>query len=133
MFSHAILLSSILLAVAVSSGNKRLALPALVMAGFAILCLSKYTFVFDSTQRTVRWQTLRFGKRGTGSMPFDDVKDVVLESAPTSSGRPTYRLAMLTEKGSIPLSSGYGDTSDRCLALQAQILQLLKSGRTAAT
>jgi len=116
----------ILLAAAFSAGNKRVAVPASVMAVCAVLCLSKYTFVFDSTQRMVRWQTLRFGKSRAGSMPFDEVKDVVLESAPSTSGRPTYRLAMLTAKGSIPLSSGYGDTSGRCLALQSQIMQLLR-------
>lgn len=122
----------ILLAAAFSSGDKRLAGPALVMGVFAVLCLSKYTFVFDSTQRMVRWQTLRFGKRGAGSMPFDEVKDVVLQSEPGKSGRPTYRLAMLTANGSIPLSSGYGDTSDRCLALQSQIRQVLRPGQTVA-
>ena len=120
----------ILFAAAFSSGDKRLAGPALVMAGCAVLCLSKYTFVFDPTQRMVRWQTLRFGKRRAGSMPFDAVKDVVLQSAPSKSGRAIYRLAMLTAEGPMPLSSGYGDTSDRCLALQSQIRQLLRPGQT---
>jgi len=120
----------IVLAAALSAGDKRLAGPALVTGVFAVLCLSKYTFVFDATQRMVRWQTLRFGKRGAGSRPFDEVKDVVLQSEPGKSGRPTYRLAMHTAKGSIPLSSGYGDTSDRCLAPQSQIRQLLRPGQT---
>ncbi|MFZ0864947.1 MAG: hypothetical protein WAN18_30130 [Candidatus Sulfotelmatobacter sp.] len=122
----------VMIAAAFFSGDKRLAAPALVMGLFAVLCLSKYTFVFDSTQRMVRWQIMRFGKRRAGSMPFDDVKDVVLQSEPGKSGRPTYRLAMLTAEGSMPLSSGYGDTSDRCLALQSQILQLLRPGQTVA-
>ncbi|MGA8343180.1 MAG: hypothetical protein WB781_14695, partial [Candidatus Sulfotelmatobacter sp.] len=125
-------LGVIMIAAAFFSGDKRLAAPASVMAVFAVLCLSKYTFVFDSTQRMVRWQIMRFGKRRAGSMPFDDVKDVVLQSEPGKSGRPTYRLAMLTAEGSMPLSSGYGDTSDRCLALQSQILQLLRPGQAAA-
>ena len=121
----------IVLAAAFSAGDKRLAGPALVTGVCAVLCLSKYTFVFDSTQRMVRWQTLRFGKRGAGSMPFDEVKDVVLQSEPGKT-RPTYRLAMLTANGSMPLSSGYGDTSDRCLAMQSQIRQLPRPGQTAA-
>ncbi|MFZ1139463.1 MAG: hypothetical protein WAN76_09810 [Candidatus Sulfotelmatobacter sp.] len=125
-------LGVIMIAAAFFSGDKRLAAPASVMAVFAVLCLSKYTFVFDSTQRMVRWQIMRFGKRRAGSMPFDAVKDVVLQSEPGKSGRPTYRLAMLTAEGSMPLSSGYGDTSDRCLALQSQILQLLRPGQAAA-
>ena len=125
-------LGVIMIAAAFFSGDKRLAAPALVMGLFAVLCLSKYTFVFDSTQRMVRWQIMRFGKRRAGSMPFDAVKDVVLQSEPGKSGRPTYRLAMLTAEGSMPLSSGYGDTSDRCLALQSQILQLLRPGQTVA-
>ena len=122
----------VMIAAAFFSGDKRLAAPALVMGLFAVLCLSKYTFVFDSTQRMVRWQIMRFGRRRAGSTPFDDVKDVVLQSEPGKSGRPTYRLAMLTAEGPMPLSSGYGDTSDRCLALQSQILQLLRPGQTVA-
>jgi len=121
-----------LLAAAFSSGEKRLITAALAMAGFAVLCLSKYTFVFDATQRMVRWQTLRFGKRGAGSMPFSEVKDVVLQSAPAQSGRVTYRLAMLTGEGAMPLSSGYGDTRARCLATQSQIMQLLRPGQSGA-
>src|ERR1700687_3971894 len=78
----------ILLVAAFSSGDKRLARPALVMAVFALLCLSKYTCVFDSTQRMVRWKTMRFGMRRAGSMPFHDVKDAVLQSGPGQSGRP---------------------------------------------
>lgn len=120
----------IALAAAFSAGDNRLARPALVMAGCAVLCLSKYTFVFDATLRIVRWQTLRFGRRRSGSMPFDEVKDVVLESAPGKT-RPTYRLALLTVNGSIPLSSGYGDSSERVLALQSKIRQLLRPGQPA--
>jgi len=124
-------LGLIALAASFSVGDKRLARPALVMAGCAVVCLSKYTFVFDPAQRIVRWRTLRFGRRRTGSMPFDEVKDVVLESEAGKS-RPTYRLALLTVNGSIPLSSGYGDTSARCLALQSKIRQLLRPGQPAA-
>ena len=79
----------ILIGAAFSSGEKRLCRPAAVMAGFAVLCMSKYTFVFDATQRTVRWQTMRFGRRKAGSMPFDAVNYVVLQSEPGKSGRPT--------------------------------------------
>jgi len=79
----------ILIGAAFSSGEKRLYRPAAVMAGFAVLCMSKYTFVFDATQRTVRWQTMRFGRRKAGSMPFDAVNYVVLQSEPGKSGRPT--------------------------------------------
>ena len=122
----------ILLAAAFSSGDKRLAGPALVAGGCAVRCLSKYTFVFTSPQRMVGWQTFCFGKSGAGSVPFDEVKDVVLQSEPGKSGRPTYRLAMLMAKGAMPLSSGYGDTSDWCLALQSQIRQLLRPGQIAA-
>ncbi|MFZ1141281.1 MAG: hypothetical protein WAN76_19020 [Candidatus Sulfotelmatobacter sp.] len=125
-------LGLIMVGAAFSSGDKRLFRPAVAMAVFAVLSLSKYTVVFDATQRMVRWKIMRFGRRRAGSMPFDSVKDVVLQSEPGKSGRPTYRLAMLTAEGPMPLSSGYGDTSDRCLALQSQILQLLRPGQTVA-
>jgi hypothetical protein len=121
----------ILIGAAFSSGEKRLCRPAAVMAGFAVLCMSKYTFVFDATQRTVRWQTMRFGRRKAGSMPFDAVKRSA-PSEPGKSGRPTYRLAMVTAEGAMPLSSGYGGTSERCVALQSEILQVLRPGQTVA-
>ncbi len=127
-----VVLGLIMVGAAFSSGDKRLFRPAVAMAVFAVLSLSKYTVVFDATQRMVRWKIMRFGRRKAGSMPFDAVKDVVLQSEPGKSGRPTYRLAILTAEGPMPLSSGYGDTSERCLALQAQILQLLRPGQAVA-
>lgn len=127
-----VVLGLIMVGAAFSSGDKRLFRPAVAMAVFAVLSLSKYTVVFDATQRMVRWKIMRFGRGRAGSMPFDAVKDVVLQSEPGRSGRPTYRLAILTAEGPMPLSSGYGGTSDRCLATQSQILQLLRPGQAPA-
>lgn len=127
-----VVLGLIMVGAAFSSGDKRLFRPAFVIAVFVVLSLSKYTVVFDATQRMVRWKIMRFGRRREGSTPFDAVKDVVLQSEPGRSGRPTYRLAILTAEGPMPLLSGYGDTSERCLALQAQILQLLRPGQAVA-
>ena len=121
-------IAAILIYAAFASGDNRLFRPALFLGIFIVAFLSKYKFVFDPTQRMVRWQIMRFGWRRTGSMPFDEVKDVVLQSA-AGTGRATYRLAMLTTNGAMPLSSGYGGTSERCLALQSQILQLLRPGQ----
>ena len=56
----------------------------------------------------------------------------MLQSEPGKSGRPTYRLAMVTAEGAMPLSSGYGGTSERCVALQSEILQVLRPGQTVA-
>jgi hypothetical protein len=127
-------IGAILIYAAFASGDNRLFRPALFVGVFAVVFLNKSTFVFDSTQRTVRWQIMRFGWRSAGSLPFDTIKDVVLQSAPGRSGRFTYRLAMLTAEGPMPLSSGYGDNSERCLARQSQILQLVRPGQaTAAT
>jgi|SRR5579862_1545139 len=116
---------------AFSSGDNRLFRPALFLGLFFVVFLSKYKFVFDPAQRMVRWHIMRFGWRRTGSLPFDAVKDVVLQSEP-GKGRPTYRLALLTAEGAMPLSSGFGGTSDRCLATQSQILQLLRPGQAPA-
>ncbi len=122
---------TILIYAAFASGDNRLFRPALFLGLFFVAFLSKYKFVFDATQRMVRWQIMRFGWRRAGSLPFDAVKDVVLQSEP-GSGRPTFRLALLTAEGPMPLSSGYGGTSDRCLATQSQILQLLRPGQSPA-
>jgi hypothetical protein len=119
---------AILIYAAFASGDNRLFRPALFLGLFFIAFLSKYTFVFDATQRMVRWQIMRFGWMRAGSLPFDAVKDVVLQSEP-GNGRPTYRLALLTAEGAMPLSSGFGGTSDRCRATQSQILQLLRPGQ----
>ncbi len=122
---------AILIYAAFASGDNRLFRPALFLGLFFVAFLSKYKFVFDATQRMVRWQIMRFGWRRTGSLPFDAVKDVVLQSEP-GKGRPTYRLAILTAEGSMPLSSGYGGTSERCMAQQSQILQLVRPGQAPA-
>lgn len=122
---------AILIYAAFASGDNRLFRPALFLGLFFIAFLSKYTFVFDATQRMVRWHIMRFGWRRAGSLPFDAVKDVVRQSEP-GKGRPTYRLAILTAEGAMPLSSGFGGTSDRCRATQSQILQLLHPGQAPA-
>ena len=54
---------AILIYAAFASGDNRLFRPALFLGMFFVVFLSKYKFVFDSTQRMVRWQIMRFGWR----------------------------------------------------------------------
>lgn len=112
---------------AVSTGKKSTLFPAALFVLFAFFCLRKTTIVFDSVRRMANWHRLRYFIRSSGSIPYDDIKDIVIEtSTGGTAGRATYRLAILTQQGSWPMSDGYGGNSDRCAALAKEIRQVLR-------
>jgi hypothetical protein len=102
-------------------------------AGFFLVCslvwIRKTRFVFDATQRIVRWRSLIFLKASTGSIPFDDITDIGIESTWGGRGGSTlYQLMVITSQGSIPIASSYGARSDKYASMRETILTFLKPG-----
>lgn len=102
-----------------------------VVAGFlvacSLICIRKTCFVFDARERVVRWKNLRFLKASTGSVAFDEIREIGIESSSGGSeGRSGYRLTILTSSGSIPLSYSYGSESDKYATMRETILSFLK-------
>ncbi len=115
------------------TGQKGTLIAAGVFLFFAFLSLSKITVVFDSVRRIADWKRFRYLRTWTASIPFDEIKDIVLQSSLSNQGgRSTYRLAILTAQGSRPFSEGYGSNRDIYTSTRTEILQFLKPGTTPA-
>ncbi len=95
------------------SGKKPTLISAALFVLFALFSLHKTTIVFDSLRRVVNWQRLRYLKKSSGSIPYSEIKDIVIEtSAGDTAGRATYRLAIVTAQGSWPMSDRYGGNGE---------------------
>ena len=104
---------------------------SLAMAGFFVLCslfcIRKTCFVFDARDRVVRWKNRLFLKAPTGSLDFDDIGGIRIESSwGDGEGGVSYRLTMLTSRGPIPLAYSYGSGSDKYAAMKEAIVAFLK-------
>jgi hypothetical protein len=71
----------------------------------ALVTVRKSRFVFDARERVVRWRQLFMFRASAGSLSFDDVRGIRIESF-EGEGQ-TYRLTILTVAKPVPLSSGY--------------------------
>jgi hypothetical protein len=112
---------------AFSTGKKLTLISAVLFVLFAFFSLHKTTIVFDSLRRIVNWQRLHFFKRSSGSIAYDDIKEIVMEtSTRNTEGRVTYRLAIATGQGSWPMSESYGGNSERYASLGKEIREFLK-------
>jgi hypothetical protein len=105
----------------------------LLVSAFLLLCTLimdlRKTFIFDATQRIVRWKGRTVLKAESGEIPFDDITEIGTES--TRAGNravPAYRLTIITPRATIPMAYAYNGQPDRYSALRRQILDFVKSG-----
>jgi hypothetical protein len=120
---------------------------------FAVLADAQTRFTFDAMRRVVHWTGRRFFRSESGTIAFDDIRDITVEaSAAGSEGSASYRLAILTDQGTRPMAYGYSGIGDfgkmrqailamvrpevhielaepRPLADEASIRSLLRQGR----
>ncbi len=78
----------------------------------AVLLFRRDRFAFDATNRRLRWRKWSLATASSGEIAFDDIIDVAMESMNTSDGRGTYRVALRTADGSIPLTETYSGHVD---------------------
>jgi hypothetical protein len=113
--------------------DKRILTPAAVLLLFAAICMRKSTFVFDGRAQVVHWRNRVFLSVSTGSLRFDEIRCVGIESTMAGrSGQLTYRLTLETRDRSIPLSAGYGGREPEYLAIKRTIEAFLKGDRSTA-
>ena len=117
----------VLLYAALRSGDRRLLYPAGFLLLFAFVGLRKSTFLFDATHRMVTWRLLRYCKTSTGSIGFDALRGVVIDTMQGRSGGTLYRLTLMTTEDPIPLAVGYGGGEKYYAASQARINGFLKT------
>lgn len=87
----------------------------------AVLLFRRDRFAFDATNRRLRWRKWSLAKASSGEIAFDDIIDVAMESMNTSDGRGTYRVALRTPDGSIPLTETYSGHVDDWRELAGRI------------
>jgi len=112
-------LAGVLLAVALIlvypalfQGQPKLFLTAGVFILFSLLWLRKSTFTFDGAQRMVRYRVLRYLKTSSGSLPFEKVAGIEIETSSAPHGGTIYRLAIATPQGPIAMADAYGGSHD---------------------
>lgn len=97
---------------------------------FALVMDLRKIFTFDAMQHLVRWKGRTLLKAESGEIPFDDITDIGTESARAARNVPTYRLTIITPRGTIPMAYTYNGQPDRYSALRQQILDFVKTGST---
>jgi len=122
----AIGLALLLVAASVGKGG------AYFSAGFlllcAVLCARKSRFVFDAAQRMVQWQNTVLLRTQTGSLPFDEIRGVAIDSTSSNRGGTTYRLTLLTSDKPVPVTPSYGPRRTKYETAREAILKLVQPG-----
>lgn len=85
-----------------------LVLGAVLFLAAFVAVFERATFDFDRAARRLTWRRRRvFGSR-SGSVPFEQIREVVLQTSPGSSrANPKRRVALLLAEQELPLSVGY--------------------------
>lgn len=101
-------------------------------AAFFLLCgiigARTTAFTFDGVRRVVQWNGYKPFKRASGSIPFDDISDIVVEAMSGSSDATTYRLSLITSQGAVPMAYTYTNSRDGYAELRNQILNFIRPG-----
>jgi hypothetical protein len=103
----------------------------LTAGGFFFLCalISARTtrFSFDARSQTVRWRVQRLLVSRTGAMSFDGISDIAAEAS-GGGGRATYRLALISAGGSVPMAFGFTSDLGHLHEVRATILSYVRPG-----
>ena len=94
--------------VAVSSLEKHKPLGLLVTAFFLLFSAAfarHSTFTLDGMERNVRWRRRTFLKNETGSIPFDIIRDIIIDAQASDHDSVSYRLSIATVDGTTPMAN----------------------------
>jgi hypothetical protein len=98
----------------------------------ASLWVRKTRFVFDAMARVVRWQGRKMLRVESGEIPFSEIRDVTTEAQSSGEGT-SYRLALQTAQGTIPMAYAYGGNRKRVESIRQTVLTYLNGGAPPAT
>ena len=97
-----------------------------LFSGFgAVLLFRRDRFVFDAGENRVRWRKWSLARSSSGELHFSDILDVAVESTSGADGGGTYRVALRTKDGTIPLTEAYAGGADRWRPTVARIRKIL--------
>ena len=102
------LVSLILLYPALFEGQPKFLITSGVFFLFGLLWLRRSKFTFDAAGRIVRYHCLRYLKTWSGSLPFEEIAGIEIETSSALHGGTIYRLAIATAHSSVPMADAYG-------------------------
>jgi hypothetical protein len=121
-----------LLYAGIFGSDKRIFAPAGFLLLFAVAIARKSRVVFDARTRLVQWKMVVWLMAKTGSLAFDEITDVGIQSSMAGNSRvPTFRLTLTSRSGTMPLAAGYCAGSEAYSAMRTAILAIM--GRGSAT
>lgn len=100
---------------ALLSGEKEaigMVLGLLLCAFGAVLLFRRDRFVFDGSQRRLRWSKWSLARASSGTVDFSEILDVTMESIGGNEGGSTYRVALRIKDGTVPLTETYSRDAD---------------------
>jgi len=124
--------SLILLYPALVQGLHKFFLTSGVFFLFGLLWLRRSTFTFDAARRIVRYRCLRYLKTTTGSLPFDQIAGIEIQTSSAENGATTYRLAIATPHGPMPMADAYGASHTHYLSMRRTIQTFVKGDALSA-
>lgn len=92
---------------------------------FILLFWRKEVVVFDAARQQATWTRRRLFKIASGTIPFSEITGIGIEATPADRVL-TYRLAILTSQGSIPMSDSYAGGQQKYENLRQEIMDFLK-------
>jgi hypothetical protein len=82
-------------------------------------------FEFDLVRRRLTWSRRGLFTRAGGTLPIDEIRSATVQSL-NNGDTPTYRVALLTAGGKIPLTDAYSGGRQRADAIRSAINDALK-------
>ena len=110
------------------SGEKEaigMAIGILFSAFGAVLLFRRDRFVFDTSAERVTWRKWSLARSSSGELDFSDILDVTIESISGAEGGGSYRVALRTKEGTVPLTEAYAGGTDRWRPTAARIRRIL--------
>lgn len=91
------------------------------------MAFERSRFEFDPAVSCVRWSRTRTFSTESGALPFTRVKSVILQTSLGShAANPSYRAALITDQGELPLTTAYrAGFSTECEAIASRIRTVL--------
>ena len=94
---------------------------------FLIGCffVKRSVFEFDRGRRKLTWSRMSIFGRSGGIIPFDDIEAANIQSTSSSDSGTTYRVALKTAGGIVPLTQTYS-SQEPCKRVRDAIEQVLE-------
>jgi hypothetical protein len=87
-----------------------------------VLLTKRSMFEFDLARRQLIWSRIGFFTRQGGTVPFGQITGATVQSIPGSGSGLSYRVALTTTQGDIPLTDAYGGGLEKaCKAIRNAI------------